>query len=277
VNRLYLVALAACAWSMPGGVANASPVRPASGRPAPAPAPALAPVTPDSTSVSSRPQVADTRHIIGLLDVRVDGIPDEVKDNFQRRLEEQLDSKQYRLADRAYMRQMLQRSTKWTDGCLIGTCLTELRKQTGAEMVLLAALTGVGTSIGYVVTLVRTDTGRVVAQDSDHCDVCRVSEVMDRATLATLELLNKLPDQLPDEAAEQSATVDAAVGKVRGQLVAHDQHTTRLGLALTVIGVAVAATGLTIYAVESDRPTYAAATAVGGAALAIGGITIFAF
>ena len=63
---------------------------------------------------------------------------------------------------------------KWTEGCVVGACLSEVRAQTGAELVLLAALTGSGTSFGYVVTLVRTDTGRVLAQESDRCDVCTV-------------------------------------------------------------------------------------------------------
>ena len=44
------------------------------------------PPAPDSsTSVPSGP--ADTRHIIGVLDIRVDGIPDDVKQAFQSALE----------------------------------------------------------------------------------------------------------------------------------------------------------------------------------------------
>ena len=63
------------------------------------------------------------------------------------------------------MHEMMANSTKWTEGCVVGSCLHEVKTQTGAELVLLAALTGSGTSFGYVVTLVRTDTGRMLAQD----------------------------------------------------------------------------------------------------------------
>ena len=44
-------------------------------------------------------------------------------------------------------------------------------------------LTGSGTSFGYAVTVVRTDNGRVLAQESSRCDVCMVKEAMTEATL----------------------------------------------------------------------------------------------
>lgn len=261
MNRAWLVS----ALLVLGSVASAAP----EGRLVPPPAP-------DGTGARRRPAPADNRRIVGILEVRVEGLPDEVKESFQRDLEDQFDTKHYWLANRAYMKQRLLRSTKWTEGCVVGACLAEVRTQTGAELVLLAALTGAGTSFGYVVTLVRTDTGRVLQQDAERCDVCTVSEAIAKATLATVGLLNNVPDKLPDEAAEQGAAVDVAVGKVSRELAAHDRHTTRLGVVLTAIGVAIAAGGAVLYELD-HRSRFAAPTAVGGGALAAGGLVVLTF
>jgi hypothetical protein len=257
VNRASLVAVLLLA----GGVARAAPT--------PAPAPDGAGTRPPSGP-------ADTRRIVGILEVRVDGVPDEVKERFQRGLEDQVDTKHYWLASRAHVKQRMMRSTKWTEGCIVGPCLAEVRAQTGAELVLLAALTGSGTSFGYVVTLVRTDSGRVLQQESDRCDVCTVNEAMTQATLATTGLLNNVPDKLPDEAADQTASVNLAVGKIERDLAARDRHTSRIGTALTAVGVVAAIGGLALYLTQ-DGPTYAAMTAAAGGALAAGGLIVLSF
>lgn len=272
MNRAWLVSAMLAA----SGVASAGP----DSRSAPAPsaaAPASVPAAaPDGPGVRPRPGPADNRRIVGILDVRVEGVPDAVKESFQHELEDQFDVKQYWLGSREFMRQRLMRSTRWTEGCLVGACLAEVRAQTGAELVLLAALTGSGTSFGYVVTLVRTDTGRVLQQESDRCDVCTVREAMSKATLAMVELLNNIPAKLPDEAAEQTATINTAVGKVQRELAAHDQHATRVGVAITAIGVAVAAVGAVLYSLDNNS-SYAVPTAIGGGAMAAGGIIVLAF
>jgi hypothetical protein len=248
------------------GVASASP---AAAAPAPAPAP-------DGTGVRLRPAAADDRRIVGILEVRVDGVPDEVKESFQRRLDEQLDTKHYWLASRARMKQMMMRSTTWTEGCLIGPCIKEVRIHTGADLVLLASLTGAGTTFGYVVTLVRTDTGRVLQQHSERCDVCTVNEALDKATLATVALLNNVPARLPDEAAERTQTLDLAVGQVKQQLAAHERHAVQLGIALTAVGLAALVGGIVLYQLD-NHADYAVTTAASGGALAAGGLVVLTF
>src|SRR6185295_2336181 len=143
---------------------------------------------------------------------------------------------------------------KWTDGCLVGRCLAAMRAQSGAELVLLAALTGSGTSFGYVVTLIRTDTGRVVDQESDRCDVCTVNEVMNSATLAAVNVLNKAPDKLPDEAAVQSARYETTIGGLRSEIAAREKHGDRVGYVLVAIGLAAAVAGGALYAIDEGRP-----------------------
>lgn len=267
-----------------GGVASAGPARGGSAAsPPPPPAarddhPAAAP-PPDGTGARPRPSPIgnDRRRTVSLLEVRVEGLSDDVKDNFRRQLEALIDTKRYWLADRDYMKAAMMRSTKWTDGCLVGRCLSAIRAQSGADLVLLAALTGAGTSFGYVVTLVRTDTGQVLDQESERCDVCTVNEVMSRATLAAVELLNNVPDKLPNESADQSARLDRAVGELRGEIAAHDRHAARIGYALLAVGLVGAVAGGALYAINDSRPNYAVATATGGLAMAAGGLVVLTF
>jgi hypothetical protein len=260
------------------GAASASPAGRGAGAPASAGPehPAAAAPAPDSAGAGERPGPADRRRTVSLLDVRIEGLPEDVKDSFRHQLEEQIDTKRYWLADREYMRRLLLPSTKWTDGCLVGRCLAAIRTS-GAELVLLVALSGSGTSFGYVVTLIRTDTGHVIDQESDRCDVCRVNEVIRSATLAAVDLLNKAPDQLSDEAAEQAARVDRAIGPLQGAIVERDHHATRIGIALLAIGLVGAITGGALYLVDDSRPSYALATATGGLAMATGGVVVLTF
>ena len=258
------------------GAASAAPTGRGAAAPATVEHPVAAPA-PDGTGAHGGPLPADRRRMVSLLDVRIEGLPEDVKDSFRHQLEEQIDTKRYRLADREVMRQTLLRSTKWTDGCLVGRCLGAIRTLSGAELVLLVALSGSGTSFGYVVTLIRTDTGHVLDQESDRCDVCRVNEVIRGATLAAVDLLNKAPDLLPDEAAEQSARVDRAVGPLQGEIAERDHHTTRIGIALLAIGLVGAITGSALYLVDDSRPSYALATATGGLAIAASGVVVLTF
>ncbi|HLL24564.1 MAG TPA: hypothetical protein VK427_20675, partial [Kofleriaceae bacterium] len=175
----------------------------------------------------------------------------------------------------------LRASTKWTEGCVVYRCLTEVKVQTGAHVVVLAALTGAGTSFGFVVTVLRTDTGRVVAQESERCDVCTFKETMNAAVLATIKLLNQLPDKLPDEAAQQSAAVDLAVQTAVSPLEkelasARAESDQRLGIVLSVVGLVVAGAGLAWYLADTDNEL-GLATVTGGGGLALGGLAVLAF
>lgn len=237
----------------------------------PTPAPRPTPAEPPA----ERPP-AEARRMVGILDVRVVGVPDEAKLEFERGLEDQLDTNMYWLSSRAQMRDRLKFSTKWTEGCLVGACLGEVRTQTTADLVLLVALSGAGTSFGYVVTLVRTDNGRPLAQESGRCDVCTGKESMLEATLATLKLLNNVPDKLPDEAGDHGAAIDLAVGKMHRTLGAQTAKHRRQAITLLVVGLVVAGAGVGAYFVQDEHAPAFAIMGVGGG-LALGGVTLLAF
>jgi hypothetical protein len=229
-----------------------------------------------SAFAQPQPAAGDKRRIVGILDVRVDGVPKEIKAKFQTDLEKQLDSREYWLAPQARLKEMMANSTKWTDGCVVGLCLAEVKTQTGAELVLLASITGSGTSFGYVVTLVRTDTGRMLAQEASRCEVCTVNEALTSATLAAVKLLTAVPDKLPDDAGEASAQFDLATSKLRSDNMALRAHHRRIGIGLTLAGVVAAGVGATMY-LAMDRPGYAAILAGAGTGVALGGVVALTF
>ncbi|MDB4955341.1 MAG: hypothetical protein JWO36_2910, partial [Myxococcales bacterium] len=217
---------------------------------------------------------ADPRRVVAVLDVHVDGVAPEVAAQFQSSLEAQVDAKHYRLAPRARVRDSMANSTRWTDGCVVGICLAEVKAKTGADLVLLAALTGSGTSFGFVVTLVRTDTGRVLAQEAQRCEVCTVNEVLAGSTLATIKLLDAVPDSLPDDSTNHE--VERAKQPLQHQMTRARHHHRVLGATLTFTGIAVAAAGIALYATQ-NHATYGVATAAAGGGLALGGVVSLAF
>jgi hypothetical protein len=216
------------------------------------------------------------KRTVGILDVRVDGVPDEAKAQFEKGLEEQFDTTAFWLSNRGQMRERLKFSTKWTEGCLVGPCLKEVKTQAQAELVLLVALSGSGTSYGYIITVARTDTGEIVAQDSQRCDVCTPREVMRDATLATINLLNNVPETLPDATAENKAALDKAVGAVDLHLARDRSRMKKRGIIVTVLGVATAAAGVAVYFL-ADKPDYSWAIAGAGGGLTAGGVAMLTF
>lgn len=220
--------------------------------------------------LTDRPPPNDRRRIVGILDVRVDGVPKEIADKFEANLEDQLDSNAYWLAPRERMHEMMESSTRWTEGCIVGSCLNEVHIQTGADLVLLAALNGSGTSFGYVVTLVRTDSGRTLAQESKRCDVCTVNEALNGATATAVKLLIAVPEKLPDELAAHQHALDLAADKGKDDTAAAHHHHRKTATIVTLAGIAVAAIGATLYYTQ-DHADSGLATMAGGAGLAVGG------
>jgi len=157
------------------------------GRPAPPPQQAKQAPPPEPPE-PPLPAEGDPRKIIGILDVRVDGAPPEVGSQLQKELDAQVDSKHVFILSRARLHEMMGSSTRWTEGCIVGPCLAELRRQTRAPIVVVASLTGSSTSFGWVITLVRTDSGHVLSQRAERCDVCTVDEALHNATRAALDL-----------------------------------------------------------------------------------------
>jgi hypothetical protein len=218
---------------------------------------------------------AGPRHTLAVL--AVEASSGDVARSFEGELEAQLGTMRIRFIPRAQVKEQMRESTKWTDGCVVGTCLAEVRAQTAANVVLLAALTGSRTTFGYVVTLVRTDTGRVLAQESDRCDVCTESEATTSAILAAVKLVNAIPDRFPDHAADAGAAVEIAVNAANRRHEAERRGTRRVGWALTLAGLAAAGAGTLLYLTADGRPEAALAAAAGGGGLAVGGLAILVF
>jgi hypothetical protein len=219
------------------------------------------------------PTKADQRRIVAILDVRVsEGVPVEVAQQFQRDLDRMIDPKHYWLAPFTRVHELMTNSTKWTDGCVIGPCIAEVHTQTGADVALIAALSGSGTSFGSVVTLVRTDNGHVLKQEAARCEVCTLNEALATAERASVKLLDSLPAKLPDETAAQRAALAPLETKVESYRHAH----AIAGYTLLFVGLAAAAAGVALYEVEA-KPPYGLGIAGAGAGFALGGAIVLSF
>jgi hypothetical protein len=268
VKAAALLALAAWSSTVLAGPGSSSKAAPRKEPPKQA-----APAAPAEPPAKPFPSGTDHRRIIGILDVRIDGAPPEVGAQFQRDLEAQVDNEHYFLAPRMRMHDRMTNSTKWTEGCVIGGCLREVKTQTGADIVLLAALTGSGTSFGWVVTLVGTNKGVVVGQESQRCDVCTVSEALNAATLATVKLLNSIPEVLDGEA----KPIGPPPTKPLEDKISAMHHTQKVaGTSLVIAGLAVAAAGAAFYFAKDHDKNGLAIAGVGGGVL-IGGVITLAF
>jgi hypothetical protein len=259
---LVIAALATTAYAGPGKKSAPPPPMLAS-QPAPPAEPAPPPL----------PGAKDPRMIIAVLDVRIDGAPPDVGAQFQKALDAQVDPKHFFVAARSQIHEIMASSTRWTDGCDVGPCLQELRNRTRASIALLASLTGSGTSFAWVITLARTDSGNVVSQRAERCDVCTVDEALRNATRAALDLLSAVPEPLPDEhpAAPRD---DAQPLEAKIAAMHHIRATT--GIGLLVAGVAAAAAGTAVYYAENHSSVGLGVGGV-GAGLLVGSLVTFTF
>ena len=224
-----------------------------------------------SSASTTRP---DGKRIVGILELKVEGVPPEIAAQFEDNLAEQVDLKHFWVARRQQLHDRMANSTKWTEGCLVGKCLREVKVQTGADLVLLASLTGSGTSFGYVVTLVRTDTGNVLDQKTDRCDVCTVNEALAQATAATVKLLNDVPEKLPDPDQAAAARVAAATRADDHPAVVHESHK-GVGVALAIAGLVAGGVGAAMYATNHSTSGLALLAAGGG--VAASGVVVLTF
>jgi hypothetical protein len=218
----------------------------------------------------------ERRRIVGILEVRLDGVPAQIAAQFESNLEKQLDRQTFWLAPRARLHEMLANSTHWSDGCVVGPCLKELRTQTGADLVLLAEINGSGTTFGYAVTVVRTDNGQVLSQAADQCEVCTVNEALSSATSAAVTLVTAVPEKLPDDSADRDAAINRLTSSRDALAAAHARNRRRLSEVIAVSGLALGTAGFAIYFL-GNRSEFGLATGSAGAGLALGAAVSLAF
>jgi hypothetical protein len=220
-----------------------------------------APVRAQATAVRAP---ADKK-IVGILEVRVDGVSPTVAERFEAAIEEGLASAELWIATRTRLREMLAGST-WSEGCLFGPCLAEVRRQTEVDRVVIAYFQGRGSSYRFVVSLVDTATGRIRAQAAERCEVCTLSEALDGAVLATIGLVH--------EATPGDGAGDVAPRPRRVKKATSDRTQARRA-ALLLVGVGALAGGAGLYFASRDRDAVGYAALGGSGGLMAAGAVMF--
>jgi hypothetical protein len=186
--------------------------------------------------LGSRPALAEPQ-IVGLLDVRGDGVSNVVLATFSEAVEEGLaGADDFQPASKVRMHEMLAASS-WSSGCIVGPCLAEVRAQTDAGYVVIAGVTGSGESYRFTVTLIETGKGQVVDQRSESCPACTVEDLSSAATLATIELINSVDvTAVTDDSARAAENV-----VLRGRVHRHARLVRRAGVLVLGLGLLTAA------------------------------------
>ena len=200
--------------------------------------------------------------VIGLLDVRADGVEEPVASRFSEAVEEGLQGLgDYVAAPRSRMKEMLAASA-WSSACTAGPCLEEVGEQTGAQFVVTAGLAGSGMSYRYTLTLLDTSDGAILRQVSESCPACTVEDLASQATLATIGLVTGA------EGSEMAGPVvdEGPMRALQLRVGSHARMVRRTGVLL--IGVAVVSAAVGYYMLDKDRDdvSYPLQGAAGGLA-----------
>jgi hypothetical protein len=240
---------------------------------------AAAPVAAQPVAAEApEPAPEPERMVVGVLDVRTEGLPAAAGDAFERELEALSATTArgaYWIASRDRLEAILANSTQWIDGCLYGPCMRVLREQTRAAVVVTVILQSLGTTYRYVITLVRTDTGAVIDQRTEACGACTQGEAIAAAATATVDALVRAP-----ETVAEVALTDPDVVALRTELPLRrrlGRNQTRVTVTAAVLtGLAVVGGVLGGYWLSQDD-TDKAGPALGAAAgLATAGMVGFA-
>lgn len=224
-----------------------------------------APAFADGAEAPAPKKAAGRGDLIGLLDVRVEGVSDTAAELFAKQIEESLGIAGMQVASRARLREILAGSP-WNAACLAGDCLRALKTHAGVSTVIEAGLVSIGPSYHYVITILDTETGEIEHQVARKCDVCTTDEAFTNAALDVVELIQQREDHsgnpLPTAAGGERprSAPGAGRGKVRRT-------------AIFLIGAAVVAGAGGAYLMSRDEDRVGAAALGAGGAFAVAGVT----
>jgi hypothetical protein len=194
--------------------------------------------------------------VVGVLDVATVGVSEIAAEKFEASLEEGLKLHGFRVAKRQRMQEYLQGSD-YRAGCLFGPCLREVHRRTRGEvpLVLVARITGEGSSYRFLISLLDTRSGVPTAQIPTSCEVCTVEEAIAAATLAVIELVAGIGESsvLDPRGATGGATSDKADMTPSEGRSKFKRATKITSTILYVAGGLAGATGLVFFAGGSDE------------------------
>ncbi len=148
---------------------------------------------------------AETRPRAAILDVATDGMPVDVREQFETLIEEGLRKVGYDVVDHKTTLETIARR-ELGEGCTFGPCVVPIASALGARTIIDARVAAVGQSYSFVLSMLETRSGAAVAQVVGTCPVCTVSEALTKVR-ASIELLERQKNvaALPVPAARDAA------------------------------------------------------------------------
>jgi hypothetical protein len=206
------------------------------------------------------------------------GTSKTVADKLEKSIEDGLDNQGLKVAPRKRVAEMLA-SSGFLEGCSFGPCLLEVRKTTGAQLVLVARITSVGPSYDLVISLLETEHGRVTSQVAERCEVCTLDEAISAATLAVIQVVTGAAGAQIDPAlgptGERTGPEPQELLAIRETELSTGRRRVRRG-GVFFLGAAVVAAAAGTYFLVTDRRDlgYGALGATGAFALASGTLLV---
>jgi hypothetical protein len=120
-----------------------------------------------------------------------DSVPREARERLLGQLRQGLAEAGLELLDPVAVRAKLNAST-FPAGCVVGPCLRTAGTTLAVKYVLFGSVAGVESSFDVTLTMLETAEGALVAQSTERCDVCGMTDVEGTVQRATAELLQNL-------------------------------------------------------------------------------------
>jgi hypothetical protein len=191
---------------------------------------------------------------VAILDLVTEGIPTDVRAQFEASIEERLRGAGYAVVTRAATVEVVGKKDL-QEGCTFGPCVSAISRALEVDQLLDVRIGAEGQSYSYVLSLIDAG-GFPVAQIADTCGVCTVAEALGKVGAAAGTIDGRPVPRYVDA---------APVARVSPK-----RHSRTLPIMLIGAGAISATAGVALVASDGNENAGWAAVGAGGAALLAG-------
>lgn len=211
---------------------------------------------------------------VGILEWVTAGVPKAASDRFEEALEDGLEGANFEVRKRESMEASLKAST-YVEGCNFGPCMRKVHEATGVGLAVVARVQGVGSSYTFIVSLVDSKTGHLVAQVSRGCAACSIDDAVLTASLMGPDLLLERVGEA--EGSKRKAGIERSRSDEEVRGVADSRRQSLRTTSYLFLGASLAAGALGGYFLYDDDNDKGLPLVAGAGASFLGGVTMLLF
>lgn len=211
---------------------------------------------------------------VGVLEWVTAGVPKAASERFEEALEDGLRGADFEVRKRSAMEASLKTST-YVEGCNFGPCMRKVHEATGVGLVVVARVQGVGSSYTFIVSLVDSRSGQLVAQVSRGCAACSIDDAVSTASMMGPGLL--LERAGANEGGASKVAASPPAGKDDQPGAAESRRSSLRTTSYLFLGASIAAGAVGGYFLYDDDSDKGVPLVAGAGASFLGGLTMFLF